>query len=83
MKDIYQEILERTNGDIYIGVVGPVRSGKSTFVAKFMEKLVLPLIADANDKKRATDELPQSADGKTIMTTQPKFVPNTAVKTHF
>ena len=83
MKDIYQEILERTNGDIYIGVVGPVRSGKSTFVTKFMEKLVLPLIADANDKKRATDELPQSADGKTIMTTQPKFVPNTAVKLTF
>lgn len=80
MNNIYQDISERTNGDIYIGVVGPVRSGKSTFVANFMEKLILPNIADKNDKARAVDELPQSADGKIIMTTQPKFVPNTAVK---
>lgn len=80
MNNIYRDISERTNGDIYIGVVGPVRSGKSTFVAKFMEKLILPQIADSNERARATDELPQSADGKTIMTTQPKFVPNTAVK---
>lgn len=80
MNNIYQDISERTNGDIYIGVVGPVRSGKSTFVTKFMEKLILPEIADKNERNRATDELPQSADGKTIMTTQPKFVPNTAVK---
>lgn len=80
MNNIYQEIAERTNGDIYVGVVGPVRSGKSTFVANFMEKLVLPNITDANDRKRTTDELPQSADGKTVMTTQPKFVPNVAVR---
>ncbi|MCH5152968.1 MAG: stage IV sporulation protein A [Clostridiales bacterium] len=80
MNNIYQDISERTNGDIYIGVVGPVRSGKSTFVSNFMTKLILPNIADKNDRKRATDELPQSADGKIIMTTQPKFVPNTAVR---
>ncbi len=80
MNNIYQDISERTNGDIYIGVVGPVRSGKSTFVTSFMTKLILPNIADPNDRERATDELPQSADGKTIMTTQPKFVPNTAVR---
>ncbi len=80
MNNIYQDIAERTNGDIYVGVVGPVRSGKSTFVKNFMEKLILPEIADKNEKKRAIDELPQSADGKIIMTTQPKFVPNTAVK---
>ena len=80
MNNIYQDISERTNGDIYIGVVGPVRSGKSTFVKNFMEKLILPNIADKHDRKRATDELPQSADGKIIMTTQPKFVPNNAVR---
>ncbi len=80
MNNIYQDIAERTNGDIYIGVVGPVRSGKSTFVKNFMEKLILPSIADKNERARAIDELPQSADGKTIMTTQPKFVPNNAVK---
>lgn len=83
MNNIYQDISERTNGDIYIGVVGPVRSGKSTFVTNFMEKLILPEIADVNERTRARDELPQSADGKTIMTTQPKFVPNTAVKLVF
>ena len=83
MNNIYQDISERTNGDIYIGVVGPVRSGKSTFVTNFMEKLILPEISDKNEKKRARDELPQSADGKIIMTTQPKFVPNNAVKLVF
>lgn len=80
MNNIYQDIAERTNGDIYIGVVGPVRSGKSTFVKNFMERMILPSIADKNEKQRAIDELPQSADGKIIMTTQPKFVPNNAVK---
>lgn len=73
--DIYKDISERTGGDIYIGVVGPVRSGKSTFITNFMEKLVLPNVADENVKERMKDELPQSASGKTIMTTQPKFVP--------
>lgn len=79
MNNIYQDISERTNGDIYIGVVGPVRTGKSTFIKTFMEKLILPQIKDVNERGRATDELPQSADGKIIMTTQPKFVPNKAV----
>ncbi|MCH5164732.1 MAG: stage IV sporulation protein A, partial [Clostridiales bacterium] len=77
--DIYKDISERTGGDIYIGVVGPVRSGKSTFITNFMEKLVLPNVADENVKERMRDELPQSATGKTVMTTQPKFVPAEAV----
>ena len=76
--DLYRDISMRTGGDIYIGVVGPVRTGKSTFITKFMQALVLPSIKDANRKKRVTDELPQSADGKTVMTTQPKFVPDEA-----
>lgn len=78
--EIYDDIKERTNGDIYIGVVGPVRVGKSTFITQFMQKLVLPNITEKNSKERTIDELPQSADGKTIMTTQPHFVPNEAVK---
>ena len=78
--EIYKTIAERTRGDIYVGVVGPVRSGKSTFIRNFMEKLVLNEIEDPNDRERAIDELPQSGAGKTIMTTQPKFVPNEAVK---
>ncbi len=78
--DLYKDISQRTNGDIYIGVVGPVRSGKSTFIKKFMDLQVLPNIEDENEKMRTLDELPQSASGKTIMTTQPKFVPNEAVK---
>ena len=77
--DIYEDIKTRTNGDIYIGVVGPVRVGKSTFITQFMQKLVVPNIEEKNKKKRTVDELPQSADGKTIMTTQPHFVPNEAV----
>lgn len=77
---IYEDIKSRTHGDIYIGVVGPVRVGKSTFISSFMQKLVLPNISEKNAKDRAIDELPQSADGKTIMTTQPHFVPNEAVK---
>lgn len=78
--EIYDDIKSRTNGDIYIGVVGPVRVGKSTFITQFMQKLVLPNISEKNSKERTIDELPQSADGKTIMTTQPHFVPNEAVK---
>ncbi len=77
--DIYRDIAERSGGDIYLGVVGPVRTGKSTFIRKFMESLVLPVIKDKNKLLRATDELPQPADGKTIMTTEPKFVPAEAV----
>lgn len=78
--NLYQDIVERTDGDIYLGVVGPVRVGKSTFISKFMQTLVIPNIKDVNIQKRTLDELPQSADGKTIMTTQPKFVPNEAVE---
>ena len=78
--DIYKDISSRTNGDIYIGVVGPVRTGKSTFIKKFMENFVIPNIEDEYKKDRAQDELPQSAAGKTIMTTEPKFVPNESVE---
>ncbi len=78
--EIYQDICNRTNGDIYIGVVGPVRTGKSTFIKRFMELLVLPNIEDEFKKQRAIDELPQSAGGKTIMTTEPKFIPNEAIE---
>lgn len=77
--DIYRDIAERTGGEVYIGVVGPVRTGKSTFVKKFMETLVLPNIEDENKYRRAVDELPQSGDGKTITTTEPKFIPAEAV----
>lgn len=77
---VYNDIKQRTNGEIYIGVVGPVRVGKSTFITEFMKKLVLPNIAGTYSKERTIDELPQSAEGKTIMTTQPKFVPDEAVK---
>lgn len=78
--DIYKDISARTGGDIYIGVVGAVRTGKSTFIRRFMEMLVLPLIADENERARIQDELPQSGSGRSIMTTQPHFVPNEAVK---
>lgn len=78
--DIYRDIAERTNGDIYIGVVGPVRTGKSTFIKRFMDLLVLPNIENNYIRERAKDELPQSASGRTIMTTEPKFVPNEAVE---
>lgn len=77
---IYSDIAMRTNGDIYIGVVGPVRTGKSTFIQKFMETLVIPNIDNEYVKERAVDELPQSAGGKTIMTTEPKFIPEDAVE---
>lgn len=77
--NVYEDIAKRTNGDIYIGVVGPVRCGKSTFISKFVNTLVLPNITNKYNKERAIDELPQSASGKTIMTTQPKFIPNEAI----
>ncbi len=77
--DLYRDIAERTDGDVYIGVVGPVRTGKSTFISRFMEQLVLPQVADGPRKERIADELPQSGSGRTIMTTQPKFVPSEAV----
>jgi stage IV sporulation protein A len=80
MEKIYQDIAARTGGDIYVGVVGPVRTGKSTFIKRFMETLVLPNITDSNARERAKDELPQSASGRTIMTAEPKFVPEEAVK---
>ena len=79
-KSIYQDIATRTDGDIYIGVVGPVRTGKSTFIKKFMETLVIPNIDSDYRRERATDELPQSAAGRTIMTTEPKFIPEEAVQ---
>ena len=78
--NIYKDISDRTNGDIYVGVVGPVRTGKSTFITRVMEHLILPNLADGYSKTRTIDEMPQSGDGKLIMTTQPKFVPNQAVK---
>lgn len=78
-RNIYQDIARRTGGDIYIGVVGPVRTGKSTFIKRFMDTLVIPNIEE-HKKDRARDELPQSAAGRTIMTTEPKFVPESAVE---
>ena len=78
--DLFSDIAERTDGDIYIGVVGPVRTGKSTFIKRFMETMVIPNINDPYEKERAKDELPQSAAGKTIMTTEPKFIPNEAIE---
>lgn len=77
---IYNSIATRTGGDIYIGVVGPVRTGKSTFIKRFMDELVIPNISDETKKQRAKDELPQSSSGRTIMTTEPKFIPEDAVE---
>ncbi len=77
--DIFKDISKRTNGDVYLGIVGAVRTGKSTFIKRFMELVVLPNITEENDRIRAHDELPQSAAGRTIMTTEPKFIPNQAV----
>lgn len=78
--EVIKSIAKRTDGDIYLGVVGAVRTGKSTFIKRFMETLVVPNIQDEYERKRALDELPQAAQGKTIMTTEPKFVPGTAAK---
>ena len=80
MENIYTDIAARGGGDIYIGVVGPVRTGKSTFIKRFMDKSILPNIDEGYKRERAVDELPQSAGGRTIMTTEPKFVPNEAVE---
>ena len=78
--NIYDDIARRTGGDIYIGVVGPVRTGKSTLIKRFMQQMVLPNMTDELRRERANDELPQSAAGRTIMTTEPKFIPEEAVK---
>lgn len=78
--DIYEQIAKRTGGDIYIGVVGPVRTGKSTFIKNFMERTVIPVISDNEARTRARDELPQSASGKTVMTAEPKFIPENGAK---
>ncbi|MDR2506337.1 MAG: stage IV sporulation protein A [Oscillospiraceae bacterium] len=77
--DLYRDIAERTNGDIYIGVVGPVRTGKSTFISRMMDQVVLPLIDNPHKKVRAMDEMPQAGNGRSIMTTSPKFVPDEAI----
>ncbi|MEE1282821.1 MAG: stage IV sporulation protein A [Acutalibacteraceae bacterium] len=79
-RNIYQDIAQRTNGDIYIGVVGPVRTGKSTFIKRFMDAIVIPNIENQSRRDRAVDELPQSSAGRTIMTTEPKFIPEDAVE---
>ncbi len=78
--NLYKDIAERTGGDIYIGVVGPVRTGKSTFIHKFIETALLPAIDNEFDRARTTDEIPQSASGRTVMTTEPKFIPDESVK---
>ena len=80
MEHIYCDIAKRTGGNVYIGVVGPVRTGKSTLIKRIMETLVIPNIQDPYQKERAQDELPQSGSGKTIMTSEPKFVPEQAVE---
>lgn len=82
-RSIYGDIACRTGGEVYIGVVGPVRTGKSTFIKKFMEQTVLPNIENDFERERARDEMPQSAAGKTVMTTEPKFVPDKAVEVSF
>ena len=79
-RNVYQDISQRTDGDVYIGVVGPVRTGKSTFIKRFMDSLVLPNIKDENIYRRTVDELPQSSAGRTIMTTEPKFIPEESVE---
>ena len=81
--NLYQDIAGRTGGSIYIGCVGPVRTGKSTFIKNFMELMILPGITDPNERSRAVDELPQSSNGRTIMTTEPKFIPNEGVAVEF
>ena len=77
--DLYQDIAQRTQGDVYVGVVGPVRTGKSTFIRRLMEKMVIPAIENAHIRARAQDDLPQSGSGRTVMTTKPAFIPSEAV----
>ena len=79
-KEIIKNIALRTHGDIYLGVVGAVRTGKSTFIKRMVETLIIPNITDEYERARCLDEVPQSAQGKMVMTTEPKFVPNNAVK---
>ncbi len=78
--DLFKDLAERTGGDVYIGVVGPVRTGKSTFIKRFMERMILPAIDNPNERERAVDSLPQSGTGRTIMTTEPKFIPDDGVE---
>ena len=78
--DLYKDIQNRTAGELYLGVVGPVRTGKSTFIKRFMELMVLPFVEDVHSRERSIDELPQAAAGKTIMTTEPKFIPKDAAE---
>ncbi|MBO5743936.1 MAG: stage IV sporulation protein A, partial [Clostridia bacterium] len=80
MENIYSDIASRSDGTIMVGVVGPVRTGKSTFIKRFMDLLVIPNITNTYSKERARDELPQSGSGRTIMTTEPKFIPNEPVE---
>ena len=77
--EMLKDIGTRNNGDVYLGVVGPVRVGKSTFIKRFMEQIIIPEITNQEDKIRAQDELPQAGDGKTIMTVEPKFIPSNAI----
>ena len=79
-RNVYKDISRRTQGDVYIGVVGPVRTGKSTFIKRFMDSLVLPNISDEELYRRTLDELPQSSAGRTIMTTEPKFIPEESIE---
>ena len=78
--NIYENIGKRTGGDIYIGVVGPVRAGKSTFIKRFMDLMVIPNVKNAYEKQRLIDEMPQSGTGRTVMTTEPKFIPADAAE---
>ena len=79
-KELLESIAKRGNGEIYLGVVGAVRTGKSTFIKRFIENLVVPNITDEYERKKCLDEIPQSAKGRTIMTTEPKFVPSSGAK---
>ena len=77
---LYEDIKARTGGEIYLGVVGPVRTGKSTFIRRFMDLCIIPSITDMNEKRRIIDELPQAGVGRTVMTTEPKFIPKSGIE---